>query len=92
LPARAHTHHAVLCGMLAGGEPSWQVIMMNEVMKLLTIIATIFIPITFLVGVYGMNFVYMPELKWRYGYFMVWAIMALVVAGLMLYFKRKKWI
>ncbi len=63
----------------------------NEVMKVLTIIATIFIPLTFFAGVYGMNFEVMPELKWRFGYFLIWGIMivsALVMAYL---FKRKKW-
>jgi len=65
---------------------------MNAVMKVLTIIATIFIPLTFVAGIYGMNFEYMPELKWRFGYAAVWLIM-LIVAGLMvLYFKRKKWL
>jgi magnesium transporter len=65
---------------------------MNAVMKVLTIIATIFIPLTFVAGIYGMNFEHMPELKWRYGYAAVWLVM-LVVAGLMvLYFKRKKWL
>ncbi|MFO8084221.1 MAG: magnesium/cobalt transporter CorA [Desulfobacterales bacterium] len=65
---------------------------MNEVMKLLTIIATIFIPITFIVGVYGMNFQYMPELEWKWGYFMVMALMCCVVVFMLIYFKRKKWI
>lgn len=65
---------------------------MNEVMKVLTIIATIFIPLTFLVGVYGMNFEYMPELRWRWGYPLVWAVM-IFVAGWMLYlFRRKQWL
>jgi len=65
---------------------------MNEVMKVLTIIATIFIPLTFVVGIYGMNFKYMPELEWRWGYFVIWGIM-LFLAGLMLIgFKRKKWL
>ena len=61
-------------------------------MKVLTIIATIFMPLTFLVGVYGMNFAYMPELKWRYGYYGVWAIIVLVAGCMVLYFKKKKWI
>jgi magnesium transporter len=65
---------------------------MNEVMKLLTIVATIFIPVTFVAGIYGMNFAFMPELQWRYGYAAVWAVMILVVAGLLLFFKKKKWI
>ncbi|HEY8935498.1 MAG TPA: magnesium/cobalt transporter CorA [Cyclobacteriaceae bacterium] len=64
---------------------------MNEVMKVLTIISTIFIPLTFIVGVYGMNFDYMPELHWHYAYYGVWIIMALIVAGMFRYFKYKKW-
>jgi len=64
---------------------------MNEVMKVLTIIATIFIPLTFIAGVYGMNFRFMPELEWRWGYFLVWGVMA-VTAGLMVaFFKKKNW-
>jgi magnesium transporter len=65
---------------------------MNQVMKILTIISTIFIPLTFLVGVYGMNFEHMPELKWRFGYFLVWGIMIAVGGGLIYFFKRKKWL
>lgn len=65
---------------------------MNEVMKVLTIIATIFIPLTFLAGVYGMNFEYMPELRWRYAYPVVWGIFLLIFAGLLIVFKRKKWL
>ena len=64
---------------------------MNEVMKILTIIATIFIPLTFITGVYGMNFHHMPELDWRWGYPIVLAIMASVSAGMLLYFRKKKW-
>jgi magnesium transporter len=65
---------------------------MNEVMKVLTIIATIFIPLTFIAGIYGMNFVYMPELAWEYGYPSA-IIMMLAIALLMLvYFRKKKWI
>lgn len=65
---------------------------MNEVMKVLTIIATIFIPLTFIAGVYGMNFEHMPELEWKYGYLGVWILMLLVFSGMMIYFKRKKWL
>lgn len=65
---------------------------MNEVMKLLTIIATIFIPLTFVVGVYGMNFDYMPELDWRYGYFAVLAAMAMIALAMLVYFRRKNWL
>lgn len=64
---------------------------MNEVMKVLTVISTIFIPLTFIVGVYGMNFDYMPELRWTNGYFGVWGIMIMIVLGMMAYFKHKKW-
>ncbi|HSR88207.1 MAG TPA: magnesium/cobalt transporter CorA [Pontiella sp.] len=63
----------------------------NQVMKVLTIIATIFIPITFVAGIYGMNFNTMPELQWRYGYAAVWAVMLLLVAVMLVYFRRKKW-
>jgi magnesium transporter len=65
---------------------------MNEVMKVLTIIATIFIPITFVAGIYGMNFKFMPELEWRWGYVMVWAIIVVVVGIMISYFKKKKWL
>ncbi|MDP8227630.1 MAG: magnesium/cobalt transporter CorA [Candidatus Celaenobacter polaris] len=64
---------------------------MNEVMKVLTIIATIFIPLTFIAGIYGMNFAYMPELQWKWGYFAVLSVMLGVFVGMLIYFKRKKW-
>ena len=64
---------------------------MNEVMKVLTIIATIFIPLTFITSLYGMNFQYMPELHWRMGYPFVWLTIILTSLGLILYFKRKGW-
>ncbi len=64
---------------------------MNEVMKVLTIIATIFIPLTFIVGVYGMNFKLMPELEWRWGYFLIWGIIVAVALTMVAFFKRKKW-
>lgn len=64
---------------------------MNNVMKVLTIIATIFIPLTFIAGVYGMNFEYMPELEWRGSYFVVWALMIALGLGMVIYFRRKKW-
>ncbi|MEQ8532482.1 MAG: CorA family divalent cation transporter, partial [Imperialibacter sp.] len=65
---------------------------MNETMKVLTTVATIFIPLTFIAGIYGMNFEYMPELKYRYGYFVVWGVMGAVLILMLLYFKRKKWL
>lgn len=65
---------------------------MNEVMKVLTIIATIFIPLTFLAGIYGMNFEFMPELKWIWAYPALWLIMIVLVLIMAIYFRRKKWL
>lgn len=65
---------------------------LNDVMKFLTIFATIFIPLSFLAGVYGMNFEVMPELKYPYGYFILLGFMGCVAAGMLLYFKKRKWI
>lgn len=66
-------------------------IKMNEIMKVLTIISTFFIPLTFIAGVYGMNFKYMPEINWVYGYWYALGLMAMVTLALAIYFKRKKW-
>lgn len=63
----------------------------NDVMKVLTMMASIFIPLTFIVGVYGMNFKYFPELEWQYGYAMVWVLMIGVAGSLWIYFKKKGW-
>ena len=65
---------------------------MNEVMKVLTLIATIFIPLTFIAGIYGMNFSYMPELHWKYGYFAVLGLMLVIGIALGMFFKKKKWL
>ncbi len=65
---------------------------MNEVMKVLTIIATVFIPLTFIAGLYGMNFKYMPELEWRWGYAAVLLTMTVIGISMVIYFKRRKWI
>jgi magnesium transporter len=65
---------------------------MNEIMKVLTLIATIFIPLTFVAGVYGMNFRYMPELTWEYGYFTVWGVMIIMVVLMLFYFRKRQWI
>ncbi len=65
---------------------------MNEVMKVLTIIASIFIPLTFLAGIYGMNFENIPELKYRFGYHILWGVMIVIFVSLLIYFKRKKWL
>jgi magnesium transporter len=64
---------------------------MNNIMKVLTIISTIFIPLTFIVGVYGMNFKFMPELEMRYAYPVTWGIMILTVAGMLIVFKKRRW-
>jgi magnesium transporter len=61
-------------------------------MKALTLIATIFIPLTFIVGVYGMNFDHMPELHWRWAYPALWAIMVVIGVGMVVWFKRKRWL
>lgn len=65
---------------------------LNEVMKVLTIIATIFMPLTFLAGVYGMNFKHMPELEWTWGYFGLWGIMLTIAILMLMFFRRKKWL
>ena len=65
---------------------------LNEVIRVLTIISTIFIPLTFIVGVYGMNFEHFPELQWRYGYATIWIVMLGIAAGMLGYFRYKKWI
>ncbi len=65
---------------------------LNSVMKVLTIIATIFMPLTFIAGIYGMNFEYMPELKWRWGYPFIWLVIVLIGVSMLLYFKKKKWL
>jgi magnesium transporter len=65
---------------------------MNKVMKVLTIISTIFIPLTFIVGVYGMNFSHMPELDYPYAYPITWGVMVLIAAGMLWFFKRRHWL
>lgn len=65
---------------------------LNAVMKVLTIIATIFIPLTFIVGVYGMNFKYMPELEWHFGYPMVWLVMLAIGVTMLIFFKKRNWL
>lgn len=65
---------------------------MNEVMKVLTVFASIFIPLTFLAGIYGMNFEYMPELKWKWAYPTIWVAFIAIPAILLIYFKKRKWL
>ena len=87
---QVETFRDILSGMLDIYLSSSS-IRLNEVMKVLTIISTIFIPLTFLAGVYGMNFKNLPELGWRYGYFMLWGVMLTVVGVMLLFFRRKHW-
>ncbi len=65
---------------------------MNQIMKILTIVSSVFIPLTFIVGVYGMNFENMPELKYKYGYYMVVGVMFAIAISLIIYFKRNGWL
>ena len=65
---------------------------MNQIMKVLTVMSTVFIPLTFISGIYGMNFEYMPELKWKYGYFGVWGIMISMIIVMLWLFKKRKWL
>lgn len=64
---------------------------MNQIMKTLTVVTSTFIPLTFIAGVYGMNFKHIPELEWRYGYFAVWIVMVLLFIGMLLFFRKKRW-
>jgi len=64
----------------------------NEVMKVLTIFAAIFIPLTFIAGVYGTNFDYLPELHFKYSYFIMLGVMIIIAIAMLLFFKRKKWL
>lgn len=68
-----------------------QNLQLNNTMKTLTAISAVFIPLTFIVGVYGMNFKHMPILEWQYGYLYIWIVMILISAGLVFYMKKKKW-
>ena len=64
---------------------------LNDIMKFLTVFSVIFIPLTFIAGVYGTNFDYLPELHFKYGYFMMWGVMIFSAISMIIYFKWKKW-
>lgn len=64
---------------------------MNSIMQVLTLVSVIFSPLTFIAGVYGMNFEYMPELKWHYSYPICLLVMLIIAVALIIFFKRKKW-
>lgn len=65
---------------------------LNSIMKVLTVIATIFMPLSFIASVYGMNFKFMPELGWRWGYPLVWIVMMTIIIVMLVYFRKKKWL
>jgi len=85
------TYRDVLTGMLEN-HLSLLTTRLNEVMKVLTVIATIFIPLSFITGIYGMNFRYIPELEWPWGYPLVLVIMVAIGVGMLFYFRRKRWL
>jgi len=64
---------------------------LNDIMKFLTVFSVIFIPLTFIAGIYGTNFEYIPELSYKYSYFIMWGIMIVIVIAMLLFFKKKKW-
>jgi magnesium transporter len=64
---------------------------MNDIMKVLTIFAAVFIPLTFIAGIYGTNFEYLPELKYRYSYFVFWGVLIIIAGALLYHFKKKRW-
>ncbi len=65
---------------------------LNDIMKFLTVFSVVFIPLTFIAGIYGTNFEFVPELKYKYSYFIMWGVMIIVASGMLIYFKRKKWL
>jgi magnesium transporter len=87
----AETYRDILSGMLDIYLSSLSN-KMNEIMKVLTIISTIFIPLTFIAGVYGMNFKNMPELEWHWGYFYVLLVMVAAAVSMLIFFRRKRWL
>ncbi|MFW5785639.1 MAG: magnesium and cobalt transport protein CorA [bacterium] len=86
----AETQREILSGLLEL-HLSYQNHRLSEIMKVLTVIATIFIPLTFVAGIYGMNFAHRPELTWRWGYPVILGVMAAIASWLLIYFKRRRW-
>lgn len=84
-------HLRDILGGLAGSYDSAIANRTNEIMKVLTIVSIMFIPLTFMAGIYGMNFEYIPELRWRMGYFTLLGVMAVMLLIMIYYFKKKKW-
>ena len=81
-----------ICGDLVEGYISLSSHNLNNTMKILTIISAIFVPLTFLAGIYGMNFEYIPELGWRYAYFVLLAVMGSIAIALFILFRRIRWL
>lgn len=79
------------CAELIEGHISITSHRLNQIMKVLTIVTVLFVPLSFLAGIYGMNFSYIPELGWHYGYFTLLGVMASVFIGLVIWFKRRRW-
>ena len=65
---------------------------LNDIMKFLTVFSVVFIPLTFIAGIYGTNFEFVPELKYKYSYFIMWGLMIVIAIGMLIYFRRKKWL
>ena len=86
------TMYYEICGDLVDGHISLSSHNLNQTMKVLTIISAIFVPLTFLAGIYGMNFEYIPELRWRYAYFVLLGVMLLLGGGLIVLFRRIRWL
>ncbi len=78
--------------MLQSDETTGLITVENLIMKFLTVFSVIFIPLTFIAGIYGTNFEFVPELKYRYSYFIMWGVMIIVVIAMLIYFRRRKWL
>jgi magnesium transporter len=81
-----------LCGDLIEGYISLSSHRLNRTMQILTVVSAIFVPLTFVAGIYGMNFEYIPELSFKYGYFVLWGAMVAMASGLLFVFKRIRWL